>query len=512
MQRLIFLLILINNEINKLNGEKSSIITNCEWYNRIESVGIIFKCIKSSNETETQEQIYNNQEFYFNASDGIECSKKNVQSYQNKQMIDAIRFENCQLYHIPYRTFKAYPYLRVLNISQLTLDSLQPEHLKGSKRAWELLAGNNALNEIPGFLFANAGSVKTVDLSYNQIHQIDAQSFIGASELNKLDLTSNQIEVLSACAFGSLVNLTHMNLSYNKINQIHSYAFIGLKVLYHLDLSHNMITVLKDLTFANLSRLMQLQLSYNQIYQIESYAFATAHSLMRLDLSHNNITDEQIFDNLYNLLHLDLSHNPINELGIGTFANLVKLEHLDLGHTNLTTIELGTFSYQRGLISLDLSENNLKSFDFGLFLPAFRYMELLYLDGNQLSDMNGFTNSLFPRLNSLGITNNKFNCSYLKKFMRSVDWEQIRLPVDRMPLNIHKTNIRGVACDPDEKEASTIYAKHNIEQNKSRNDMEIYEALDILLERLPLDDNKDSDVKIVKLQRDNGSKVMILVW
>lgn len=34
--------------------------------------------------------------------------------------------------------------------------------------------------------------------------------------------------------------------------------------------------------------------------------------------------------------------------------------------------------------------------------------------------MDGFTNSLFPRLNALGITNNNFNCSYLKRFMRFV--------------------------------------------------------------------------------------------
>lgn len=515
MKRIILVSLLFNCTICQLNAAKSSIITHCKWYNRFDLFGVVFLCDQFSNEIETQEKVYKNQQTYFNDFDGLECFTNNGSSrrYHTKQKIDAIRFDGCQLYHIPYSTFKAYPYLRVLDISQLALDSLQPEHLVGAKRSWELLAGNNELKEIPALLFANAGSVTKVDLSYNKIRQIDRQSFVGANDLTMFDLSGNQIELLNERALGNLVNLTHMNLAYNQINRIDQYAFDGLERLYHLDLSHNFISILKDFTFMNLSRIHQLQLSYNQIYQIEAYAFATAHNLMRLDLSHNNITDEQIFEQLHNLLHLDLSHNPINELGIGTFAKLIKLEHLDLGHTNLTTIELGTFSYQRGLISLDLSENNLKYLDFGLFLPAFRYMESLYLDGNQLSDMNGFTNSLFPRLNSLGITNNHFNCTYLKRFMRSVDWEQIRLPVDRMPLNIHKTNIRGVACDSNVKKQSTDEATRKTEQIITTKDNGVNEAVETLIKHLPDDHlNNDSDVRIMKLQRNDGSTVMVLVW
>lgn len=498
MKKIIFICLLLSYKFRVFSGAKSSLITHCKWYNRFDLVGVVFKCNETSNGIEKQEKIYKNQQFYFSDSEGVDCCQEHgsKRRYCNKQMIDAIRFDGCHLYHIPYTTFKAYPYLRALDISQLDLDSLQPEHLVGAKRPWELLAGNNALKEIPPFLFANAGSVTKVDISYNKIHQINANSFTGANELTMLDLSGNRIVELNEYAFEGLVNLTHMNLAYNKINEIHPYSFIGLKRLYHLDLSHNAIPILKDRTFANLSKLNQLQLSYNQINQIESFAFADAHSLLRLDLSHNNITDEQIFDNLYNLLHLDLSHNPINELGIGTFAKLIKLEHLDLGHTNLTIIELGTFSYQRGLISLDLSENNLKTLDFGLFLPAFRYMESLYLDGNQLSDMNGFTNSLFPRLNSLGITNNNFNCAYLKRFMRSVDWEQIRLPVDRMPLNIHKTNIRGVTCDANENDETMT-------GNSARNNVELNEAIDHLIKLLPTNDRieGDSDVEVMQLQQ-----------
>lgn len=508
MNKLFIILYIVKLNILYLSCENVVVISDCQWYNRFDlDIGIIFGCKKLEN-SGIKSSDY---DIYFNDLDGVECynREKYTQRYYSKHMIDAIHFKGCQMYHIPYNTFQAYPYLRLLDISNLGIDSLQPEHLIGAKRSWELLAGNNEIDEIPAFLFANAGIIERADLSYNKIRRIDAQSFIGAGQLSMLDLSGNKIETLNENAFKGLVNLTHMNLAFNKINDLHPFAFVGLVKLFHLDISHNDISILEDRTFANLSKLNRLQLSYNQIYQIEPYAFATAHSLLRLDLSHNNITDEQIFDNLYNLLHLDLSHNPINELGIGTFAKLLKLEHLDLAHTNLTNIELGTFSYSRGIISLDLSENNLMSLDFGLFLPAFRYLESLYLDGNQLSDMEGFTNSLFPRLNSLGITNNNFNCSYLKHFMRSVEWDQIRLPVDRMPLNIHKTNIRGVACDLTDKVGSVI---ENIVT--SRTDVktdDLNNAIETLIRHLPDNDANESDVKIIKLKRNNGSNAVVLL-
>lgn len=361
----LFLLLIISLIVEPSLGKKSSLIAHCEWYNRFDfDTGVIFSCNASKNgDAETQKMIYKNQKIYFGDTDGVECVNKkgtNVR-YCNKQMIDAIRFNECQLYHIPYTMFKSYPYLRVLDVSKLELDSLQPEHLIGAKGAWELLAGNNVIRELPAFLFTNAGCVTKVDLSFNKIERIDEQTFVGACDLTMLDLSGNRIQELNEHMFHGLVNLTHMNLAYNQINQIHPYAFVGLKSLFHLDASHNSILILKNETFANLTKLNRLQLSYNSINEIESLAFASAHSLLRLDLSHNNITDEQIFDNLYNLLHLDLSHNPLEFIGIGTFASLIKLEHLDLGHTNLSDIELGTFSYQRGLISLDLSENSLKS-------------------------------------------------------------------------------------------------------------------------------------------------------
>lgn len=190
----IFLLLLLSVKIHRsISKKNSSLISRCEWYNRFDfDTGLIFSCNASQNsEIETQEMIYKNQKIYFGDTEDVECVKSHGSNlrYCNKQMIDAIRFNGCQLYHIPYTMFKSYPYLRVLDISRLRLDSLQPEHLIGAKRAWELLAADNDIQELPAFLFTNSGSITKVDLSTNKIDRIDVQTFIGANELTMLDLS-----------------------------------------------------------------------------------------------------------------------------------------------------------------------------------------------------------------------------------------------------------------------------------------------------------------------------------
>lgn len=141
-------------------------------------------------------------------------------------------------------------------------------------------------------------------------------------------------------------------------------------------------------------------------------------------------------------------------------------------------------------------------------------MESLYLDGNKLSDLEGFTNSLFPRLNALGIANNKFNCTYLKHFMRGIDWEQIRLPVDRMPLNIHKTNIRGVACDSFENNDNLMKTKPVAQFSSDQSHEQLNDALRTLIRHFPAIDaaDNDSNMKIIRLPRYNGSNIMLFVW
>lgn len=285
----LLILILINTQIAWIFCEKSSLITRCLSYNHYDlDAGMILSCNDAQNASATRIQDINkNRLRYFSDSDSVECVHRDRMSreYYNKQMIDAIRIENCHLTRIPRDTFKSYPYLRQLDMSNVGLEFLQPENFIGVKRSWELYVPNNNIKDIPPYLFMHAGSVVKVDLSYNQLKEVNPKSFVHSINISMLDLSGNQINVLNERTFNGLVNLTHMNLGHNKITGIDAFAFEGLRRLFLLDLSHNFISFLKDQTFANLTKLNHLQLSYNQINQIEPCAFATAQNLMRLDLS-----------------------------------------------------------------------------------------------------------------------------------------------------------------------------------------------------------------------------------
>lgn len=68
--------------------------------------------------------------------------------------------------------------------------------------------------------------------------------------------------------------------------------------------------------------------------------------------------------------------------------------------------------------------------DFGIFLPGLQNLESLRLAGNQLQELYGFENAMFPELSSLDIRNNQFTCEYLNRFMRLINWAKVDLFVD----------------------------------------------------------------------------------
>lgn len=169
-----------------------------------------------------------------------------------------------------------------------------------------------------------------------------------------------------------------------------------------------------------------------------------------VDLSDNKINtlNPNGFKMMPNLRHLDLSTNNISNLPTTSFVLVSKLHELDLSGNDLSNIQLGLFSFQTNLRVLNLASNNLKRINFDTFLPSMPHLHELSLYRNLIDDMDGFTNAMFPELRHLDIRGNPFNCSYLAKFLREIDWSDIDLVasaddhiIDDIP------NIRGISCD-----------------------------------------------------------------
>lgn len=351
--------------------------------------------------------------------DTFKCSNyKRTTDYRWTGTID---FQNCH-FSATQIIFDKFKSLRKLIISDMEMETLQSKPFKGTNNLTYLDASRNRLSEIPAMLFVNADKLSNVDFSDNLIKTVGPLALLDAHSLITLDLSKNVLTGFDEQAFKDLSNLQVLNLSHNKINA--------------LDLRN-----------------------------------LPAINLLTLDVSSNNLTIlmEHTFDQAVNLKQLNLSFNPVGNLKVETFAYLSNLEYLNLKKTNISSIRMGTFSHQHKLISLDLSENILKELDFDLFLPVLNDLRSLYLEKNQLLNLPGFRNSLFPQLNLLNIKNNRFNCSYLQRFMKSVEWINIKLPVDPKSIDPQEVNIRGINCEVTVQSEEVGDRTHNY-QNKMLTD------------------------------------------
>lgn len=168
-----------------------------------------------------------------------------------------------------------------------------------------------------------------------------------------------------------------------------------------------------------------------------------------MNLSYNSIgnVDPYIFVNLTKLVRLDLSFNNIIDLQDTSIWSLPNLQFLQLAHNNLSVIEEATFAKQKTISSLDLSYNLIRKINFNN-ATRMEHLEKFHINDNQLNDLDGFKNFLFPSLNSFAITGNKFNCSYLRTFLKSFEYHSSLsvLHLNNSPVNNGQDEVHGVNC------------------------------------------------------------------
>lgn len=368
-------------------------ISDCHFYDRGFIFGednVTFICGESDNE----ETVFTS-EIKFNCSNHL-ASMFGISTLWT----GLIDFKNCEFTEINRNYFKLFPFLHTFIISNVGLKKLQPTFFRDASNITTFAASNNSIAEIPSLLFIDMHKLEHADFSNNTIKRVDGLAFAGASNLKSLNLSHNELTEFDPQVFKVLTKLAILNLSHNKFTEIDTHT-LPVASLEELDISHNSLTTLKE------------------------------HAL----------------DRATNLRALNLAFNPIKTLNVDAFTFLSNLKHLNLRRTNITNIRMGTFSNQHSLVSLDLSENGMKNLNFKLFSPVLHDLKTLKLAGNELQDLNGFRNTLFPQLATLDIRNNAFECSYLHRFMESVNWEKLRLSFDQQTVNPMEPSVRGIKCD-----------------------------------------------------------------
>lgn len=107
-------------------------------------------------------------------------------------------------------------------------------------------------------------NIEQLDLSKNDIFQIERHSFRGLNRLKILNLAENKINILSPLVFRGLELLEVLNMSKNELQTLESQMFISNSHMKSIDLSTNKISRIQPDVFQNLIFLELLNLMNNQ--------------------------------------------------------------------------------------------------------------------------------------------------------------------------------------------------------------------------------------------------------
>lgn len=299
----------------------------------------------------------------------------------------------------------------------------------------EILVLAASIQSISPYDFRSAYNLKELILN-NLLVVVSRDAFSTVPTLTNLELNQNRIVAMEDGAFNGLHNLEFLNLADNQLVALGRHTFFGLLQLRFLKLRHNNIALIEEGALA-LPRLEMLDLSHNQLKSMSDTVFLGVPALAGLSLDHNQLVHigYSIYD-LASLTNIDLSENVIGDINLIEFSQMPSLMSLWLRSSgfNFDTAFSGNGdgAYvspgQSKLNALDIADNGLEDDKNFKKLAVFKELHNLALEGNNFTciDFGGLTlRRLFPKLERLQISENKWECECLEGFVQQLKWDDI---------------------------------------------------------------------------------------
>ncbi|XP_066484584.1 toll-like receptor 13 [Tiliqua scincoides] len=268
-------------------------------------------------------------------------------------------------------------------------------------------------------------SLQKLNLTYNNLSEVRAESFRATPFLVELSLDRNPVNI-SQLINVSLPNLTTLHLSSLKPSLNSSLpeacsVFRGLPSLTSLDIKHSNIKNSQLMELGSCTNLTWLDLSTTQyknnvnfhlfpnleflsldkckMLTLQGQAWGKKMNLRTLILRRNSISNlmDRVFSPLTKLSYLDLSKNHLTNIYKGNFFGMAALRTLLLQGCQITAVTRTTFQYARKMQFLDLRDNSIRRVKNHAF-EVLNHLETLLLSGNKILTVQNFA---FKRLNSL---------------------------------------------------------------------------------------------------------------
>lgn len=461
---------------------------------------------------------------------------------QSAEVQKKLSFEDSKLEKLPAILFIFFSQLQVLDAKNVKLQEIFRDDFQKAAELSDLDLSNNKINHLENKVFVHLKQLTSINLSHNLISTIHDGAFEGMSNrLKAIDLSFNhllQIGEIHFVHFKEQKNLC-LNFNHNKISEIVStaaYASGNLKI-FSLNLAFNEISTftpsileiaelnlnnnkLENLTLLTTTESLKVDNNKLKILfisermrsvsarnnEIEAVTFDGNLTLEQLFISGNKIRNK-IFDGLKRasqMKNLDLSDTVLGALKVDSFAEMKMLEELNLGNTSIVKISFGLFSHLQNLKTLNISDNNLGFIDYHMFTSLISLKSWL-ISGNLLTKLKDYDTyrEIFPKLNSVAIENNNWNCEYLSKLVLNLTKQGIKI---EDPVKAEKTDssVHGLRCTTN---ANKSNSEEKSPEPRSDSLKEVLKSLSILIEDVERLRSEEMDLneKILSLQNDLSS-------
>ncbi|XP_046896166.1 leucine-rich repeat-containing G-protein coupled receptor 6 isoform X1 [Hypomesus transpacificus] len=219
----------------------------------------------------------------------------------------------------------------------------------------------NNISEIQPRAFHRLHLLTELRISGNQLRYISGHALQGLHNLKVLMLQNNQLERLPEDAPWDLPNLLSLRLDANLLSAVPPEAFRGVRSLRHLWLDDNSLREIPVGALDALPSLQAMTLALNKITHIPDYAFTNLTALVVLHLHHNQIQGlgQRCFEGLSSLETLDLNYNNLQEFPVA-IRTLTKLQELGFHNNNIQAIPERAFVGNPQLQTIHFYENPIQ--------------------------------------------------------------------------------------------------------------------------------------------------------
>lgn len=333
------------------------------------------------------------------------CLLKNLPHGLFENMsLDEIYLNHNNIESIELKTF---PSLKILDLSNNKIKSLQPNIFSGIKITTYLNLSDNPIKSLKN-VFDNT-DINNVTLTGISLSALSEKDLTGLDKLKYLDLSRTGIEDLGNNTFDKL-SLKTLRLDDNSIRIIPSNFFNFNDKLVSLSMIRNPISIIPldsfshkmKLTylyltvhgkilkkrFFNLIFLKELHIVHSQITELHKYSFKGLVNLKKLNFKNSTILkiEPGAFVGLRNVVEFDTENlfANVSSLKTKSFIGLDSLESLNFSKVGIGIIEDGAFIGLDSLLNLNLSYNKIGKLPKNAFM-GLKKLKILDLSNNNLT-------------------------------------------------------------------------------------------------------------------------------